>query len=93
MMYKGRWADLYVNLAPTESPSGHPEYGCFISKGKTLTNFYYDEEIMNITGPKDKSFPWCGYLIDMKDLSICNDYTRYHNGREFSPRLSTYCFT
>ncbi|KAJ8072353.1 Telomerase reverse transcriptase [Marasmius tenuissimus] len=59
---------------------GHPDYGCFISKGKTLTNFHYDEEIMNVTGPKDRSFPWCGYLIDMRDLSICVDYTRYYNG-------------
>ncbi|KAL0579065.1 Telomerase reverse transcriptase, partial [Marasmius crinis-equi] len=59
---------------------GHPEYGCFISKGKTLTNFHYDEEIMNVTGPKERSFPWCGYLINMKDLSVSNDYTRYHGG-------------
>ncbi|KAG7089455.1 hypothetical protein E1B28_011140 [Marasmius oreades] len=59
---------------------GHPEYGCFISKGKTLTNFDYDEELMNVTGPMDKCFPWCGYLIAMKDLSVYNDYSRYHGG-------------
>jgi len=31
--------------------TGHPEYGCFISKEKTLTNFDYDYQIMNVTGP------------------------------------------
>ncbi|KAG6331208.1 hypothetical protein ID866_7880, partial [Astraeus odoratus] len=30
---------------------GHPEYGCMISKEKTMTNFDYDTEIMNITLP------------------------------------------
>lgn len=33
--------------------TGHPEYGCFISKEKTLTNFDYDAQIMNVTGPRD----------------------------------------
>ncbi|KAI6155182.1 hypothetical protein BKA82DRAFT_118534, partial [Pisolithus tinctorius] len=28
---------------------GHPEYGCMISKEKTVTNFDYGTEIMNIT--------------------------------------------
>ena len=27
---------------------GHPEYGCFISKDKTMTNFDYDHQIMNV---------------------------------------------
>jgi len=30
---------------------GHPEYGCFISKEKTLTNFDDTTQIMNITEP------------------------------------------
>jgi len=34
---------------------GHPEYGCFISKEKTLTNFDYDAQIINVTGPKQRS--------------------------------------
>ncbi|KAF8239742.1 hypothetical protein L208DRAFT_1236101, partial [Tricholoma matsutake] len=33
---------------------GHPEYGCFISKEKILTNFDYDSEVLNVTGPKQK---------------------------------------
>ncbi|KIK10194.1 hypothetical protein K443DRAFT_81605, partial [Laccaria amethystina LaAM-08-1] len=30
---------------------GHPEYGCFISKEKTLTNFDYDSQILNVVDP------------------------------------------
>lgn len=33
---------------------GHPEYGCFISKDKTLTNFDYNAEIMNVTEPQQQ---------------------------------------
>ncbi|EIM91100.1 uncharacterized protein STEHIDRAFT_49096, partial [Stereum hirsutum FP-91666 SS1] len=31
---------------------GHPEYGCFISRDKTLTNFDHDTQIANIIEPK-----------------------------------------
>lgn len=34
--------------------TGHPEYGCFISREKTLTNFDYDAQILNVTEPKQK---------------------------------------
>lgn len=56
---------------------GHPEYGCFIGKEKTLTNIDYDVQIMNRIDPSLKSFPWCGYLINMADLSVTVDYSRY----------------
>lgn len=41
------------------------------------------------------AFPWCGYMINMKDLSVSVDYTRYHGtGKsgctDFSPWLNTY---
>ncbi|RDB25955.1 Telomerase reverse transcriptase [Hypsizygus marmoreus] len=58
---------------------GHPEYGCFISKDKTLTNFDFDAEISNVTEPKQQTFPWCGYTISMEDLSVTVDYSRYNN--------------
>lgn len=58
---------------------GHPEYGCFISKEKTLTNFDYDGQTMNRTSLHDQAFPWCGYLINMKDLSVTFDYSRFHS--------------
>jgi telomerase reverse transcriptase len=76
--------------------TGHPEYGCFISRDKTLTNFDYDSQIMNVTSPLQRGmffagdanssvlidipdFPWCGYLINMKDLSVMSDYSRFHD--------------
>ncbi|KAI0367819.1 hypothetical protein BV20DRAFT_925122, partial [Pilatotrama ljubarskyi] len=74
---------------------GHPEYGCFISKDKSLLNFDHPE-LVNIVDPRSKGavtwpshprttlsdtfrtvFPWCGYSIDMQDLSVTVDYTRY----------------
>jgi telomerase reverse transcriptase len=33
---------------------GHPEYGCFVSKDKTLTNFDFDADVMNVTLPGEK---------------------------------------
>ncbi|KAG5342247.1 hypothetical protein C0989_004091 [Termitomyces sp. Mn162] len=57
---------------------GHPEYGCFISKDKTLTNFDYEAQILNVVEAKQQRFPWCGYLIDMKNLSVTVDYQRYN---------------
>ncbi|KAI0955894.1 hypothetical protein AcV7_006436 [Taiwanofungus camphoratus] len=56
---------------------GHPDYGCFISKDKTLVNFEYDI-LTNITEPHQQNFPWCGYMINMTDLSVSADYSRYH---------------
>lgn len=57
---------------------GHPEYGCIISKGKTMSNFEHESvEAANITEPTQKYFPWCGLLIDMSNLSVRVDYSRY----------------
>ncbi|KAF5359331.1 hypothetical protein D9756_003256 [Leucocoprinus leucothites] len=72
-----------TNLAKARSflkmmNEGHPEYGCFISKEKTMSNFDYDHQIMNVVDQRARHFHWCGYAIDMKDLSISVDYTRYH---------------
>ncbi|KAG2337153.1 hypothetical protein BDR05DRAFT_895684, partial [Suillus weaverae] len=34
---------------------GHPEYGCIISKGKTMVNFEHESiEVANITKPTQK---------------------------------------
>lgn len=33
---------------------GHPEYGCFIAKDKTMTNFDYGFELSNRVDPKLK---------------------------------------
>ncbi|KAF7974772.1 hypothetical protein HWV62_11243 [Athelia sp. TMB] len=56
---------------------GHPEYGCIIAQDKTLTNFDNGPQIMNVTDPNQRTFPWCGYSIDMRNLSVSVDYTRY----------------
>ncbi|KAF5327773.1 hypothetical protein D9619_004557 [Psilocybe cf. subviscida] len=56
---------------------GHPEYGCFISSDKSLTNFDYEDQLMNTVPPGEQTFPWCGYSINTRDLSITVDYTRY----------------
>ncbi|KAL1727287.1 hypothetical protein EV714DRAFT_217590 [Schizophyllum commune] len=84
---------------------GHPDYGCFIAREKTLTNFDYDEQVMNVIPSGQRGdvrrahepitatilmiyetnladFPWCGYLIDMKNLTISVDYTRYKDKGE-----------
>ncbi|PFH53166.1 hypothetical protein AMATHDRAFT_39050 [Amanita thiersii Skay4041] len=57
---------------------GHPKYGCYISREKTLTNFDYDDQILNVTDPGQRCFPWCGFLLDMEELTISADYSRYH---------------
>ncbi|KAJ3977213.1 hypothetical protein EV361DRAFT_879703 [Lentinula raphanica] len=36
---------------------------------------------MNVVSPKQDSFPWCGYAINMTDLSVAVDYVRYANSR------------
>lgn len=42
---------------------GHPEYGCFIGKEKTLTNIDYDVQIMNRIDPSLK----CGSSITSQE--------------------------
>ncbi|KAI5122895.1 hypothetical protein M0805_007573 [Coniferiporia weirii] len=64
---------------------GHPDYGCFIAKDKTLTNFDHNVGTISQLGlstvlhPDQKLFPWCGYLINTEDLSIMADYSRFHD--------------
>ncbi|KAK7690659.1 hypothetical protein QCA50_005758 [Cerrena zonata] len=75
---------LFVTTSPGRArkflkvmKEGHPEYGCFISRDKTLANFETDDPTSFI-GLENKVFPWCGYLIDMFDLSVTIDYGRFH---------------
>lgn len=49
---------LFVTTCPWKAKSflemmsaGHPEYGCKISEEKTLTNFDYDAQVMNVIPP------------------------------------------
>jgi hypothetical protein len=34
---------------------GHPEYGCFISQEKTLTNFDHGDQVHNVVDPGQRS--------------------------------------
>lgn len=52
---------LFVTTCPRKAKAfldtmtaGHPEYGCMISEEKTLTNFDYDTQIMNVIPPGQK---------------------------------------
>ncbi|CDZ98129.1 telomerase reverse transcriptase [Phaffia rhodozyma] len=58
--------------------AGHPRYGCFVSKEKTLVNFECriqgDLDGPNVTLSTD--FPWCGRFISTTSLEIKGDYTR-----------------
>ncbi|CAK5268459.1 unnamed protein product [Mycena citricolor] len=64
-------------LSIVKRNEGHAEYGCFISQDKTLTNFDYDGHLNSI--PLAKGFPWCGYVMDTRDLSVSVEYSRYHD--------------
>ena len=61
--------------------TGHPEYGCFISPEKTLTNFdLMDPNCAN--GPLvariyGHEFPWCGLTINTRSLGVSTDLSRY----------------
>jgi len=60
--------------------SGHPEFGCSVSAGKSSANF-----CININGESVRRFDangfncvsWCGLLLDVKKLEIRLDYSRF----------------
>ena len=43
---------VYIFMSPFP---GHPEYGCFISPDKTLTNFDHDDQLLNVVDPSQRS--------------------------------------
>jgi telomerase reverse transcriptase len=46
---------------------GHEDYGCFISKDKTLTNFDYDEQLNSI--PHERGMNFIRILRDLTKIS------------------------
>ena len=46
---------------------GHPEYGCFISKDKTMTNFDYDHQIMNVIDQRARR-AWSFFILNPSSL-------------------------
>jgi telomerase reverse transcriptase len=68
-----------------EMYAGHPEYGCFINKPKSLVNF--DLEIggvkVNTLAEERRNMPeyvydfsWCGLIVNTQTLEVSGDYTR-----------------
>ena len=53
MMSEGTYNRLLYESAIAMHSPGHPEYGCFISKDKTLMNFDHPE-LASIVDPRSK---------------------------------------
>ena len=83
-----RWVDDFLFITPHKilaskflnvMHNGIPEYGCFINREKTLTNF----DVVTDDGEQVKKvcastrFPWCGYLFDTVTLEVRCDLSRY----------------
>ncbi|KAE9405113.1 hypothetical protein BT96DRAFT_357770 [Gymnopus androsaceus JB14] len=52
IMNKGRSRKSVRRNLPNFSALGHPEYGCFVSRDKTVANFDFDEQVLNVIPPK-----------------------------------------
>lgn len=63
------YACLIIMNAHTNPKTGHPEYGCFISTDKTMSNFDYDDQIMNVTAPNQRC-EHCGALTCANGWSL-----------------------
>ena len=83
-----RWVDDFLLITPHKSlatkflnvmHAGIPEYGCFINRDKTLTNFDAvtdDGQEVKRIGASER-FPWCGYLLNTVTLEVRCDLSRY----------------
>jgi hypothetical protein len=73
---------------------GFPEYGAHVSPGKSLLSFHHPGLGVQVMQPDTRGmfppggycwwvgFPFCGFLIDMKNLDISMDHKRMLNGRK-----------
>ena len=83
-----RWVDDFLLITPDKSlafkflnvmHAGIPEYGCFINRDKTQTNFDVvtgDGQEVKRIGASER-FPWCGYLLNTVTLEVLSDLSRY----------------
>ncbi|KJE96616.1 hypothetical protein CAOG_06915 [Capsaspora owczarzaki ATCC 30864] len=53
------------------------EYGAAINPDKTLINFPFAVAGVQLPQAERDQFPWCGFLLNTKTLSISADYSRY----------------
>ena len=60
--------------------SGHPEFGCSVSAGKSSANFCVNingESVRRFDSNGCSSVSWCGLLLDVNTLEIRLDYSRF----------------
>ncbi|KAJ1919740.1 hypothetical protein H4219_001769 [Mycoemilia scoparia] len=72
---------------------GFPDYGCIINPEKTLSNFdprsVGDSNDVTKSGPISRAgFPWCGFIIDEKSLSVRVDYSKFRGANLMSNTAS-----
>ncbi|KAM3582015.1 hypothetical protein VKS41_005451 [Umbelopsis sp. WA50703] len=82
-----RFVDDFICISPNKTTvqkftttmhKGSVKYGCFVSHAKSLVNF----DMMYNGNPVTKlentfEFPWCGFLIDTRDLEVYSNYQQY----------------
>ncbi|XP_076439410.1 telomerase reverse transcriptase-like [Babylonia areolata] len=57
--------------------NGFPDFNCFTSVEKMLTNFPVDDCSVGAVNHVEGVFPWCGLVIDTHSLEVSVDYSRY----------------
>ncbi|GAB5589328.1 Telomerase reverse transcriptase [Umbelopsis nana] len=60
---------------------GFARYGCQVSHSKSLVNFDMTLQGTAVTKLQASyEFPWCGFLIDTRDLEVFSNYQQYLGG-------------
>ena len=70
--------------------SGHPEFGCSVSAGKSSANFdikINGESVRRFDTNDVSCVSWCGLLLDVKTLEIRLDYSRFFSDGSVSRHL------
>ncbi|KAL8560388.1 hypothetical protein ACOMHN_006119 [Nucella lapillus] len=58
--------------------NGFPDFNCFTSMGKILTNFPVTHPTLGaVKHTQEGMFPWCGLMINTSSLELSVDYSRY----------------
>ncbi|KAG2179042.1 hypothetical protein INT43_001891 [Umbelopsis isabellina] len=82
-----RFVDDFICISPNKATvqkftttmhKGSIKYGCFVSHAKSLVNFdmmYNGVSVAKLENTFE--FPWCGFLIDTRDLEVYSNYQQY----------------
>ena len=74
-----RWVDDYLFITTDERKArgflrmmkgGHPDYGCFITPEKTLTNFDHDEMLFGTTLPNQTGMCFFLSLVPFRSHTV-----------------------